>query len=301
MSKLVKLKSGTKNDDLQSKSDNQFFPYLYQDLSSFLTAYISFRKKSSPLWSMRTWAKVMKLNNPGYFSMVINGKRRISEDLEKSLVEQMKLDPAGQEHFFLLCKLSRAKTQNDIEALKGEISKSSHKLEIYRPKLEGKKFKYTLAHLILLDLCMRNGCKDPVDMVRCAVLFPFDLEILKQAFEDLLSNDMIRQSNGVFQSVHENVHLRGTPSEEIRAIQKQVLDLAKLSLTNHSPALREISTRSVWIPDEKLPKVKELLRRFQTDLVKECGDPGQYDASLTLYQFSSAFFPVLGPLAPSQF
>lgn len=79
--------------------------YDYNSISHFLKDVYEHKKKNNSSFSIRSWAKKMRIDSSGALSQMINGKRRIPTKLLKSFSEELLLSDKEELYFRRLHEL----------------------------------------------------------------------------------------------------------------------------------------------------------------------------------------------------
>jgi len=79
----------------------------YTDLVEFLYDFFAFRKQSNSQWSFRSWALNMGFKSHANFVSFLNGKRKLTKNMEIKLQEYFHFTEVDLAHFDELCAWSR--------------------------------------------------------------------------------------------------------------------------------------------------------------------------------------------------
>ena len=77
-------------------------PIIYLKPHEYLQAYYQYRKNIDPEFSYSAWAAEIGMDDDSDLLLIVYGKRKISENLCKLMVENMKFTYLEQEYFLLL-------------------------------------------------------------------------------------------------------------------------------------------------------------------------------------------------------
>jgi len=79
----------------------------YTDLVEFLYDFFAFRKQNNPQWSFRSWALNMGFKSHANFISFLNGKRKLTKNMESKLQQYFTFSEIDFAHFNELCAWSR--------------------------------------------------------------------------------------------------------------------------------------------------------------------------------------------------
>src|SRR3989344_6735719 len=101
---------------------------------NFLKTHLSERRKTNHRYSQRAFAKFLGMS-PGQFNMVLQGKKRISQETALKVSSRLSLNEKEKDFFCTLVQLDSAKTPESKEFLSKKLQEihpqqSFHLLEL---------------------------------------------------------------------------------------------------------------------------------------------------------------------------
>lgn len=84
----------------------------YTDLVEFLYDFFAFRKQTNSQWSFRSWAQNMGFKSHANFISFLNGKRKLTKNMEAKLIQYFSFSEVDLAHFHELCAWSRFAHEN---------------------------------------------------------------------------------------------------------------------------------------------------------------------------------------------
>lgn len=84
----------------------------YTDLVEFLYDFFAFRKQTNSQWSFRSWALNMGFKSHANFISFLNGKRKLTKNMELKLIQYFNFSEVDLTHFNELCAWSRFAYEN---------------------------------------------------------------------------------------------------------------------------------------------------------------------------------------------
>lgn len=225
-----------------------------QDFTStktFLTAELERRLQANPRYSLRAFARDLKMS-PGELSELINGKRRATPKAIAKIAQRL-----GLNHGETLQLLSVH--QVDHAGLESAIPQTHLNLDVFRLISDW-------PCLTILTLAETKGFR--FDSRWIGGRLGISATEAKLALDRLERVGLIQRINGQLQ-VDSSFVLSpdGVPSEAIRNYHRQMLEKALVSLENDSVSDRDITGISLAMDPADLPAVREEIRKFQDKLV----------------------------------
>lgn len=93
----------------------------YGNAREFLVDVLAHRKAETPGFSVSAWAKELNLPFPGHLSNVINGRRRMSDELAEKIADNLKLEVDQRRFFTLLNRYGNARGHGEKALLREVI------------------------------------------------------------------------------------------------------------------------------------------------------------------------------------
>lgn len=240
------------------------FKVMNKKMDEILKKELAKRKKSNKAYSLRSFARSMGIS-PAALSQMMSGKRGMSLKRFNHLIEKLKL-PMNE-----IKSIVRDKIEKRIVNLKGEtiyiISEWYH-----------------FAILCLLDF---PDCKS--DPKWFAEKLNIKVSDVKDSLRLLEKLKFIENKDGKFKVCSSPVNATSeTPSEELKAYHKKILEIAKEKLDLVKREDRSYSTTTIAIDKSKLADAIKLIEEFEEEmtLLLENGNPDE------VYQLSVQLFPL---------
>jgi uncharacterized protein (TIGR02147 family) len=230
------------------------------------------KKAKNASFSLRAYARQLGIS-PTQLSMVISGKRPLTAKVALKLADHLQLSPYEKERLLTEVHATRVSAPR-------------------RTILDEDQFRAIAEwyHFAILSLSQLEDAKsDPKWIAR---RLNIDSLTARDAFERLKRLGLIEESRGKFrQTTHPIRTTNDVPSAAIRKHHKQNLHLAAEKLDSVEVDRREYASLTIAIDPERLPRAKEMIRRFKEDLGRhlEAGRKSQ------VYTLSMQLFPVTEP------
>lgn len=217
------------------------------NLSLLLSNILETRKKKNSNYSLRAFARDLKISS-GRLSNILNDKYLPGPSISSRIIESLNLNEKEREEFHQI------------------LEKCHQKLKLLGEARLLKEEEYSLIadwhHFAILNLMETSGYKD--DPVWIAERLNISEEVVETSLDILETINLIEFKKGKRYPTHKNLTTsHEIPSEVNREGHRQTLKKSMESLEKDSLDVRDITSVSVSVNMENLPKVKELAREFR--------------------------------------
>ncbi len=261
--------------------------------AEYLRAVIDEKARSGK--SLRSFTQWSGLKSPATLSLVMRGKRSISEEVEDKLMRYLKLVGNRKRYLKALSALTRAKDSEGRMALKEELFYIKHlaqakHLEVKQYEFIARWYYSVIYVLVGLPhfrrdpswLSQRLGRYISAKNIEDAIGNMLDLELLKDE-----NGTLVQTSGTVLKTGDEVRHL------SVRQYHRRMIELSARAL-ELPQEIREITGLTVGLPLNKLDEVKQLIRQFREN-IDALLDKHQSEAN-EVYQLNIQFFPLTFPV-----
>ncbi|WP_413288411.1 TIGR02147 family protein [Bdellovibrio sp. HCB337] len=243
-------------------------------LQQFIQQQFKQRQDKNPKFSLRAFARLLQ-TDPSSLSKILNGKRIPSPKTISMWIEKLKL--------------------NEEEAT--ELVKSSNVTDSFNP-LSSEFFEstYSWAHPILLEAVKLPDF--PRRTSHLARLFGMTEEQIEQTLDYLAQHNILRKNSDQRSYAPTNMTTMPIPytTELRRNLQKKYLDLAQKAVEEVPFEQRDNRTLTIAIHSEDLPAIRAIIHEAQNKINKI--SEKRRSKVNTVYNFSSAFYPVIEESLP---
>lgn len=265
--------------------------YSFKDAVDYLNWVYDKRRAERASFSLRSWARQMRLPHAATLSSVLRRKQRLPSDLAERLVRNLQLSKPEAEHFQLLALYSGESREEARTWLARRILEQtkdsawpSLSLDTLRLIADWKKFlvlealsckqfnpKRDVLRTRFGDLIGRREIED------CIELF-IRLGLVERTAEGSLQKPVRR-----FSTPHD------VPDAELRQLQKSFLELSIAALENCPVDEREFSAALFVTSRKKIQGAKSRIRKFRQELAESLRD----DDGDTVFAMNLSLFEIL--------
>ena len=219
-------------------------------------------KVRNPAYSLRAFARRLEIS-PAALSEIMAGKRRVSANLARRILERINTNPSDLEVVF--SSLSLEKSSSAALTGKDQIKQVTI--------LSNDRFKIVSEwyHFGILSLMETANFDGSVANISSRLNVP--RRDITAAIKRLERLGMLQRSEaGVLELTGQEFHSSdGVPSSAIRASHASSLDMAKTSLEVDPVSIRDITTVTIAINPDELETARKIIRKFRADIAKALG------------------------------
>lgn len=264
--------------------------YSFRDSVDYLNWVYLTRKRKNASFSLRSWARSLRINHAATLSAILRRKQKLNPALCKRLVKNLALSEEEAEYFQLVTLYSYEKDGETKDWLRSRVIE---KAPDNYPTIAVETLKVIADWKKILLLEYLSSSK-----------FNPRTDILKTKFGDILSRREIESSIDTFEKlglvkrtadgkVHKTTRKFTTPADipstELRNLQKNFFSLAIQAMDVCPIPEREMSTALVVTSKKKITEAKKRLRKLRRELADLLKD----DDGDTVYALNVGLFEVL--------
>lgn len=244
------------------------------EIAKVLQQRLSTIQKKNPSFSMRSLARKLNVNS-GALSLIMNGKRNISEDFALRMADALELSEKERSLFLSYFEFKK-NLKKEVEAKVLSSDVLSRLPEWYH---------FAILSLVKLDnfiltaesASLRLGIS--MEEATSGISFLLEQNLLSK---DQATGALVRTS--AFFKTPDNV-----PNDYLKEIQANNLRMGIESIFQDAVEIRDFTAMTMAIDTDKLPQAKELIRKFQQEisLMLEHGEKKEvYKMVVGLYPLS---------------
>jgi uncharacterized protein (TIGR02147 family) len=244
--------------------------FVYLDYRKYLRDLCAAKKTVQPHFSYRYLSQKVRIRSAGFFSMVLQGKRNISDRLVLELARFFKLSGSETAYFELMVAFNQASTHEErkhafeklLTMRRGAVKQvGADQFEYYR------KWYYSALRELVAIMNVTDGNHDEIAKVLTPPVKPAEV---KTALRVLSALGMVtRNEKGVYERTDTVISSREhVPMVALHGFQIDAMDLAKAALDRFDKNERELSTVTMGIDDDAYLRVLERLALFRAEVME---------------------------------
>ncbi|MFP4015377.1 MAG: TIGR02147 family protein [Chitinispirillaceae bacterium] len=262
----------------------------HTDYRVYLRSVFEQKKALNPQFSHRSLASHLGLKAPGHMLFVMQGKRRLTEELAQRLVAYLKLSKKEKDYFFSLISYCHARTAQEKQSAFDELIRLRHRAAKVVGDVNHKFYEkwYYSAVRASLDVVSFRG--DYAALASC-IRPPITPSEAQEAVEVLQSEGFIKKDDqGCFRPSDPLISSGDDwSSAAIESLRYQFLDLGRECLTRFPPCERDASFMTVTLSEKSFDLVKEKVRKLRAEVLEIAREE---DKSDRVVQCNFVLFPL---------
>jgi uncharacterized protein (TIGR02147 family) len=263
----------------------------YTDYRAFLKDYFELKKSEHSRYSLRFFAKSAGFSSTGYLSMIVSGQRNISPASISKLAKALNLKKKESTYFeaLVLFNQSQKDKERDYYFDRLQSLRPKEKLDrIEQDQLEfySKKYFVTIHQMMLVP-----GFESDPAWIATHLSPPITPSEVQHALDVMTRLKIIKKDRKGNYS-HTAKSLATAPEIDsfyVYQYHRDMLNDAKAALVEVPPLDRDITSLTIPIPKDKIPKFKKKIQDFREDLI-DWINKGSEDFH-EVYQLNIQLFP----------
>lgn len=251
------------------------------EVSNILFNELQVRKESNPNYSLRAFAKALNIS-PSFLSKLLNQQKNISKDRFSEMISKLNLPSEKQAMLMKRVKIEATNSTNS----------DAHFNKLFIDQFQ---FISDWYHYAIMEFISINKLNDTLEMENLiSKEFGISLLQVKKSLSILKRLNLIqynlRTKKWILVSTNTttmNTNFKSDVANKIH--EKQILEKAKESIDQVPFELRSQSSMTLAIPKKQINKAKEMIIKFQRQLMSELQCEKNNDS---VYQLSISFFPL---------
>lgn len=241
----------------------------YIDIAQYLQDTLEEKKKSNPMFSLRSWAMQLDMKSHGPLHAMLKGERNIPKKYIPKLISSLKLEPKESKYFEALVDFSRAKTNEEREFYRERLQSLSPKELREIEDVMVYKFFVDPLHCILCEMAELKAFENNLAWIKQHMRGNPNLKDIQEALDRLKKLGVFKEEGGklVKQVRHMNTK-NDIMNEAIREYHKAMGQIAINQIGKQAVEEREFSGVSFNIKKKDIPKIKEAIREFSDQIIQ---------------------------------
>ena len=239
--------------------------------------------------TLSKWAKRLGYRSPSSLTMVLKGQRLPSQEMVRTLIDDLKLQGREKEYFELLVEHDRLqKRKKSSDAVLSRLSKLSNKTEYFQMDMSQFNTISKWYYLVIKQLVSAPDFIEDIDWMVKKLKRKVTAAQVKKAIADLETLGFIRRQDGkIIKSNQASMTTNDIPSSAIKEHHSGMMQMAAEALYEQPIEKRQISSLTFKMDPQKLSIAKEELMNFLKDFNEKYSDERAFEVyQLNLQLFS---------------
>jgi uncharacterized protein (TIGR02147 family) len=260
------------------------------DYRHFLKQHFDEVRKEKNWFSYRMIANKLKID-AGQLVKILQGQRHISERLIPAFSKFLGLEKKEQEYFTCLVRFNKAKTGSDTELY---FEKLMEIKDLTLPQVEPDqdKFYQKWYHSVIRVLFAFYKFDGDFKKLGSLLSPAISAKEAQESVALLLELGLIEKKSDGSMSISDRFITGGGNWRmlAVRHFQRQTIQLSERSLMNDPPAMRDISSLTISIPEERLGEFRAMIAEFRKSILRQVMEIKQEPDRV--YQLNLQLIPV---------
>lgn len=280
----------TKEKKDEPKKEPGLFDYL--DYRSYLRDFYDFKKKTSPAFSLNTFAQKAGFSSRSFLLLVMQGKRDITPNSIDGFCRALGLGKKEREYFENLIRFNQSENaeakRHYYEQLVPLYKKESGR------RLHESEYQYISQWYgpVIREMIQTKNFREEPEWIARQLKNRISPLQAKKTLQLLLELGLVRRSGrGKLEVTDVNI---GTPTEVADAMaakfHDEMLGMARQSIAEDDANQREISGITTALSAAKFARIKEAIQEFENKIMHELEEKD--DEADRIYQLHFQLFPL---------
>ena len=275
---------------IKGKNKTKISVFDFRDFKDYLNA-VGFPEGNYNHQSntLSKWAKRLGYRSPSSLTMVLKGQRLPSQEMVRTLIDDLKLQGREKEYFELLVEHDRLqKRKKSSDAVLSRLSKLSNKTEYFQMDMSQFNTISKWYYLVIKQLVSAPDFLEDIDWMVKKLKRKVTAAQVKKAIADLETLGFIRRQDGkIIKSNQASMTTNDIPSSAIKEHHSGMMQMAAEALYEQPIEKRQISSLTFKMDPQKLSIAKEELMNFLKDFNEKYSDERAFEVyQLNLQLFS---------------
>lgn len=283
-------------ESTQESSGPKELPLLrrYMSYRSYLRDWYAHKKSTRSSFSFRRFSSLLGLKSPNFMQLVLSGQRNVSSELAVKLCEILKLKGAERSYFLSLVDFEQARSEEEARRAEKLLFSARKKLVTSHIDRVREKVVSDWYHMIVRELVFLPNFEATGEFVARALNHLITVEEGEESLKLLLSTGFLtRDENGKYRAQDVSVDT-GDYVFTRAAMEKHhggTLVAWGKNLARLDPKNQELGLLHIPIDSQKIPELRDRIRRFQDELIGWLCDEPNPDRIVQLGTYMIPFDP----------
>lgn len=243
--------------------------FAYEEARRFLLDWLVARQASEPKYSVRKWAREMDISH-ALLVMLLQGKRGIKLKHVSTLARGMNLGATEKTYLQALVELNDARSLEEASLARSWIRELNPEASIRTREVDEFEMISSWLHFAILALCSVEGFEGDAVFFERRLKSKASVSEIRAAVSRLLSLGLLaRMPDGRIFETHQDVSTKNDRGNSaVRKYHSEISALASRAVLEQDVSEREFQSFAVSVHPDQVPMVKEMVRKFRSQLVE---------------------------------
>lgn len=268
----------------------------YEDFRAYLRDFYEDRKKRSPYFSYRTFARKAGLTSPSHFKEVVDGTRKLTAKTIGKFIKGLGLTDHDARYFTALVHFNQSRSPQEKQHFLEQMRGLKQKVRQYRVPLDHFELYSRWYHVAIRELACLVDWGDDYGRLASMLEPPIKKSEARAGVEFLVNAGFLRRCTG---GRYEQCNPAITSGSEVcsagvRAYNKYMAGRARDAIEQFPPSERDMQSMTVGISREAYAQIKQEMQEFFARVARIVDDDKGSDR---VYNMNVHLFPLSSPPA----
>ncbi|MBN1578342.1 MAG: TIGR02147 family protein [Chitinispirillaceae bacterium] len=272
--------------------------YTYFNYREYLSALFNYNKAINPVFSHRYIVTRAGFKSPNSLKNVINGERHISIEGAERFATAFKMEEKERDYFILLVQFTTVKSQKEKERYLSELLKLRKSSLPAGLKDDQMEIMSAWWHVAIREITALPYFKNSSLWISRVLTPPIDHKDAAASLALLKRTGFIKKTESGWRPVEKVMQSDPEVTHVFAArFHREMIRLGMEAIARFSHDLREISSTTLRMSENDVPRVKTLLQNFRRQMLDFAASSQDADQ---VYQLNFQFFPLVNPDRPNR-
>lgn len=264
--------------------------YEYSNYRSFLSARYEELKVEQPGFTYRKLAKVCGFKSPGFYHLIVSGKRNLTNAAAQKLAKGLGLEHKETIYFCSLVKFNQSTSLEERAEAAKKILELKQIQSVFSIGPELMDYYKNWYYPVIREMVRLNDFQELGRWIVDCLQEQISVFQAREALESLENMGFLKRENGKLKQSHAHVKTPDeAPSILMANFHYQMIKFAAESIANIHHTQRDISGLTLTVSKSMLPEMKKLIADFRASFIKLASQSSEHDS---VYQVNVQLFPL---------
>lgn len=267
--------------------------FTFDDYRLFLKEFFKQSKTSGKKMSLRSFSAQAGFKSTNFLSLILNGKRGISEETATQIGKILRLNRSELSYFRALVKFNQATSVEERKSHAAYLLRFKEYEKLH--PLTGMEFNYYSKwyYVAIRELVNTSDFREDPVWIASHLSPAISSEQAHEALAELKKLGLVVYEKGKLTNTHGNIATAAeVHSAFIKAFHQEMIKKGSECIERFHRNHREVSSVTMTMDEESFLKIKEMIQNFEREIVKV---KNQAKKASKVYQLNFQLFPLVKP------